>query len=90
MYARTYVQAPAHGAVYDKESEDPRQAGRSVTRNCISEQRFIETQTADNFRRNSCACGNPSSPAPHFQLFQWRATLFIGWRTHHLPGWSEL
>ena len=85
VYVRTHVQASAHHAACGKGSADSRQAGRSVThtRNCTSEQRCIETQTSDKFRRNSCACGNSSSPAPYFRLFQWLVS--ARYRSAHPP-----
>jgi hypothetical protein len=44
-------------------------------------------QIADNFRRNSFACENPSSLAPYFRLFQWRLSALYRWHPGQMPGW---
>ena len=44
-------------------------------------------QTADEFRRNSIACGKQNLLMPHFRLFQWCIITVIGWRLGQQPGW---
>ena len=47
-------------------------------------------QIADNFPRNSFACGKPKVQIPHFQLFLWCHSAVIGWRLGQLSGWPAL
>ena len=44
-------------------------------------------QIADNFRRNSFACGKPNLLIPHFLLFQWCHSAVTVWRLEQLSGW---